>query len=186
MNQHFKIVKMKTKNFFRPLVLFLVVSSFSLVADAQKNNLSDPQVAHAAVTANQIDIAYADIAKQRSQNAAVIEFAATMQRDHAAVIQQAASLAKKLNVTPAPNRVSSQLLKNAERTKRNLMSLTGKKFDKAYINNEVIYHKAVISAVETVLIPETENIELKNLLQAVLPALRAHLAHAEMLQKNQK
>jgi putative membrane protein len=50
----------------------------------------------------------------------------------------------------------------------------------------VIYHKAVISAVETVLIPETENIELKNLLQAVLPALRAHLAHAEMLQKNQK
>jgi len=40
--------------------------------------------------------------------------------------------------------------------------------------------------VEGLLIPETENAELKTLLQNVVPALKAHLAHAEMVQKNMK
>jgi hypothetical protein len=44
----------------------------------------------------------------------------------------------------------------------------------------------VIGAVESLLIPETENAELKALLQNVLPALKAHLEHAEMLQKKIK
>lgn len=52
-----------------------------------------------------------------------------------------------------------------------------------YIDNEVSYHKAVISAVEGVLIPETENSELKELLQSIVPALKTHLEHAEMVQK---
>jgi len=38
--------------------------------------------------------------------------------------------------------------------------------------------------VEGLLIPESENSELKALLQNVVPALKAHLGHAEMLQKN--
>jgi putative membrane protein len=47
-----------------------------------------------------------------------------------------------------------------------------------------VYHKAVISVIETVLIPEAQNAELKSLLQKVLPAFHAHLEHAEMIQKN--
>ena len=64
-----------------------------------------------------------------------------------------------------------------------LRSKSNKDFDKAYIDNEVGYHKAVIAAVEGLLIPEAENKELKELLQAVVPALKTHLAHAEMVQK---
>jgi putative membrane protein len=41
----------------------------------------------------------------------------------------------------------------------------------------------VISAVEGLLIPETENSELKELLQNVVPSLKVHLQHAEMVQK---
>jgi putative membrane protein len=64
-----------------------------------------------------------------------------------------------------------------------LESKSGKAFDKAYIDNEVAYHKAVISVIETVLIPQSQNAELKGLLQKVLPAFHAHLEHAEMIQK---
>jgi putative membrane protein len=64
-----------------------------------------------------------------------------------------------------------------------LLAKSAEGFDKAYIDNEVAYHKAVISTVETVLIPQTANAELKALLQQVLPTLRAHLEHAEMVQK---
>jgi len=63
-----------------------------------------------------------------------------------------------------------------------LRSKSGQAFNKAYIDNEVAYHKAVIAAVKDLLIPETENKELKDLLQNVAPALQTHLDHAIMLQ----
>ena len=43
-----------------------------------------------------------------------------------------------------------------------LESKSGDAFNKAYVDNEVAYHKAVIDAVEGLLIPETDNAELKS------------------------
>jgi putative membrane protein len=145
--------------------------------------LSDPQVAHTAVTANQIDIDAGELAKEKSKNPEVIKFAQTMINDHKAVIQQASDLAKRLGVTPIENDLSNKLLADAKKTKESLKVKNGQDFDKAYIDNEVAYHKAVIAAVEGILIPETENVELKGLLEKVLPALQAHLHHAEMIQQ---
>ena len=157
------------------------------IASAQdKVQLSDAEVAAVAVAANQIDIDYAAIAKQKSKNAEVIKFAETMQRDHKAVIAQAAALVKKLGVTPMDNALSKKLLADAAKTMKTLRATSAKSFDKAYVDNEVAYHKAVIAAVEGLLIPETENAELKALLTGVVPALQAHLHHAEMLQKQIK
>lgn len=158
---------------------------FSFSAAAQPAlKLSDPEVASVAVTANQIDIDYAQIALTKSKTQDVLNFARTMANDHKAVIAQAVALAGKLKVTPQTNSLTQKLLADAAKTKKILRSKKGKAFDKAYIDNEVAYHKAVIGAVESVLIPETENAELKALLQNVLPALRTHLSHAEMLQKS--
>jgi putative membrane protein len=157
---------------------------FSVPAIAQdKPRLSDAEVAYVAVVANQIDISYAEIAKEKSKDPEVIKFAETMERDHKAVIAKAAALAKRLGVTPKENAVSQSLLNNAEKTKKTLRGQSSLAFDRTYIDNEVAYHKAVIEAVEGLLIPETENAELKQLLQNVVPALKAHLMHAEMLQK---
>jgi len=151
---------------------------------AQSNpELTDPEVASVAVVANQIDVSYAEIAKKKSKNAEVLKFAQTMMNDHNAVIGQAVALAKKLGVTPKDNPVSQQLLADAEKTKKMLNTKSGNAFDKAYADNEVAYHKAVISAVEDLLIPQTDNTELKDLLTGVVPVLKTHLGHAEMVQK---
>ena len=109
-----------------------------------------------------------------------------MINDHNAVINKAVALVTKLNVTPKNNAVSQQMTDNAAKTRKMLESKSAKDFDKSYIDNEVAYHKAVISAVETVLIPQTQNAELKELLQQVVPALKTHLSHAEMVQANLK
>jgi putative membrane protein len=156
----------------------------SMPAFAQKDTkLSDAEIASVAVTANQIDINYAKIAKEKSKNVEVLKFAKTMTDDHTAIINQAVALVTKLKVTPKDNAVSKQLLSDAEKTKKMLRSKSAKTFDKAYIDNEVAVHKAVIGTVESLLIPQSQNAELKKLLQDVVPALKAHLAHAEMLQK---
>ena len=170
---------------FMALATTVILSTvmLSVPVFAQENpKLSDAEVASVAVVANQIDINYGEIAKERSKNADILKFAETMISDHKAVIAQAAALVKKLGVTPKDNAVSKKLLADAEKTRKTLRSKSGKAFDKAYIDNEVAYHKAVIAAVEGLLIPETDNKELKDLLQNVVPALKTHLEHAIMVQ----
>ncbi len=180
---------MKMFNFLSKTTLCLVVSTalLSMNADAQKTQkLTDPEIASVAVTANQIDIDYAKIAQNKSKNADVLKFAATMAKDHQAVIDQAVALVTKLKVTPKTNATTKSFLAGAAKTKAMLNSKSGKAFDKAYVDNEVAYHKAAIDAVENVLIPGSSNAELKSLLQSAVPLFKAHLAHAEMVQKNLK
>jgi putative membrane protein len=176
---------MKINTSFTLLAVTAIVSTviFSAPAFAQeKTKLSDAEVASVAVVANQIDIRYGEIAMKKSKNEDVLRFAETMINDHQAVIAQAAALVKKLGVTPKDNAVSQKLLADAEKTANALLSTTGETFNRAYVDNEVAYHKSVISAVEDLLIPETDNKELKGLLRNVVPALRTHLNHAIMVQ----
>lgn len=161
------------------LSAFLYAGAFA--QDAPK--LTDPEIAHIAVTANQIDVNYAGIAKATSKNKDVLHFAETMERDHGGTIKQAEALAKKLNVTPKDNAMSKSLMEGAAKETKALKALKGAAFDKAYIDNEVAYHKAVLDAIKTALIPQTQNSELKGLLEAVLPVVETHLGHAEMIQK---
>lgn len=162
------------------LALFL----FLLPINAQESpKLSDPEIASVAVVANQIDIDFANIALKKSKNKEVLDFAKRMVEDHKAVIAQAVALVTKLGVDPKDNAVSQSLLKDAEATKVTLNKTSKKEFDKIYIDNEVAYHEKVIGAVNGLLIPESNNRELKELLEAVVPALEAHLGHAQMIQK---
>lgn len=178
-----KMIKSLTSKAILSMALSVVFVSASF---AQAPKLTDPEIASVAVTANQIDINYAAVAQKKSKNAEVLKFAETMTNDHKAVIAQAVALVTKLKVTPKDNDISKKLLADAEKTKKTLLSKSGKAFDKAYIDNEVAYHKAVIAAVETLLIPSAKNQELKSLLEKVVPALKTHLGHAEMLQKHFK
>ena len=154
----------------------------ALPAQSAATDLSDPEVAHVAVTANSIDIDLAKLAQPRIHNPAVKQFATTMITDHSAVNAQAAALATKLGVTPQDNAVSQSLLTGATEARATIEPLKGKAFDKAYIDREVGYHQAVLDALDTLLIPTTENPELKQLLLDVRPAIAAHLEHAKRLQ----
>lgn len=159
---------------------FVMVSSLSF--GQEKPQLNDLEIASVAVVANQIDISYAEVALKKSKNKEIRDFATRMKEDHQAVISQAVALVKKLNVSPKDNAVSQSLLQSADKTKAMLEAKSAREFDKAYIDNEVAYHKAVIAAVKDLLIPQAKNTELKALLEAVLPALEMHLSHAEMVQ----
>ena len=150
-------------------------------APAATPDLSDPEVAHVAVTANAIDIELAQFAQTRTRTAAIRQFAQTMINDHTAVNGQATALAGKLGVTPADNAVSQSLLTGAAQARQGLESLQGAAFDRNYMDREIGYHQAVLDAIDKLLVPTTENAELKNLLVAVRPAIAAHLEHAKQI-----
>jgi len=142
---------------------------------------TDPQIAHIAYTAGTIDIEAAKQAIKKSKNKEVVAFAKDMVRDHEAVNKQALDLVKKLKVTPEDNATSKSLTKAAKAERAKLAKLKGAAFDKAYVDNEVAYHKQVDSALETLLIPSATNAELKSLLETGLKIFQGHEQHAEMV-----
>jgi putative membrane protein len=142
---------------------------------------NDAQIAHIAYTAGQIDVDAATQALAKSKNEDVRSFAQEMLRDHTAVNKQALALVTKLNVTPQDNDTSRALSKQAKEERDKLAKLNGAEFDKAYVANEVAYHNTVNSALETTLIPDATNPELKSLLQIGLKLFQGHQEHAEHL-----
>src|SRR5690606_25913591 len=83
-------------------------------AEAAPPSLTDPQIAHVAVTANAIDAELAGLVESRTTEEGVRAFARTMINDHTAVNEQAAALARRLGVTPEDNAVSQSLRSDAD------------------------------------------------------------------------
>lgn len=148
---------------------------------AQGAGPTDPQIAHIAYTAGQLDIKAAKQALSKSKNKDVRAFAEGMVNDHTAVNKKALDLVKKLKVTPEDNDTSRGLSKAAADKRAELSKLKGAEFDKDYIANEVAYHKTVNGALETTLIPSASNPELKSLLQTGLKIFQGHQQHAEQV-----
>ena len=148
-------------------------------ASAQDAKPNDAQIAHIAYTAGQIDIKAAELALRKSKNKEVRDFAENMIHDHKAVNDQALALVKKLKVAPQDNGTSKALTKQANAKEAELKKLSGAAFDKAYADNEVAYHKTVNGALESTLIPDASNPELKELLTTGLKIFQGHEQHAE-------
>ena len=94
-----------------------VVAALSLLSGAAwaqpAAKPTDPQIAHIAYTAGQIDIEAAQQALKKTKNKEVRDFANNMVKDHTAVNKQALALVRKLKVTPADNDTSRSLVKSA-------------------------------------------------------------------------
>src|SRR5213593_1283735 len=148
------------------IAVALAASLFLVSASAQdKGGPSDPQIAGIVVAADQIDIDAGKLAKSRTKNKQVSEFAQLMITDHTAVNKQASALAKKLGVKPEESATSQSLKSAARKNVANLKTLKG-------------------AAIDKVLIPNARNAELKDLITKVRPAIAAHLEHAKMVQSS--
>jgi putative membrane protein len=157
----------------------LAIASAAVAQPAPAPN--DAQIAHIAYTADVIDVAAAKQALAKSQNPAVRAFAEEMVRDHTAVNDRAIALVTRLKVTPQPNATSTSLTEAADAKRAELDKLTGAAFDRAYVQNEVAYHRTVNGALGGTLIPNARNPELKALLQTGLKLFQEHETHAEHL-----
>lgn len=149
---------------------------------AQSAPPSDPQIAAIVVTANQVDIDAGKLATTKAQSKEVKKFAQQMVTDHTGVNDSATALAKKLKLTPENNPTADSLKADGDANLAKLKGLSGKQFDRAYVDHEVVYHQNVIEALDKTIIPNAKNEELKALLVRVRPAFDAHLEQAKHLQ----
>jgi len=101
---------------------------------------------------------------------------------HRASQKQIADLTASLGVTLDPSEDSRSLDTSGKENLKNLQSLEGAAFDKAYIDQEVSFHQTVADSISQTLIPNARNKELKDLLEQTLSVVRAHLENAKTIQ----
>lgn len=153
---------------------------------AQSAAPNDAQIAGIVVAADTIDIQAGKLAKSKANSKEVKEFAQQMVTDHTGVNKQASALAKKLHLKPEESDASKSLKDSAKSEMDKLKGLKGADFDKAYVDNEVTYHQAVLDTIDKTLIPNAKNAQLKSLVEKVRPAIEAHLQHARQIQSTLK
>lgn len=158
-----------------------LAAALPLAAHAQNGGLTDAGIVGIFDAANTWDIATGGAAGKKASRADVREFGAQLARDHKTVRAQGRALAAKLGVTPTPVARDFALLKNYEAAMKQLAGLQGAEFDKAFLEYEIGYHKAVIDAVTKQFLPAIQNAELKAFVEKVAPAFVAHLKMAENL-----
>ena len=130
---------------------------------------------------NGADSSFGSVAATKGTNASVKAFGKEMMRDHHKLRADGQALAKKLGVTPeAPSNDDSKAQYDKTMSLYN-GATKGKDFDKAYIDNEVTYHTAVLETATNAM-NAAQNAELKNFIQKAAPAIQAHLDNAKSIQ----
>src|SRR5689334_7663500 len=125
--------------------------ALAFAASASAQGINDAQIASIVVTANQVDIDAGKLAAANGTNPEVKAFGQQMADQHASVNKQASDLVTRLKVTPEDNPTAQSLKAGGDKNVAKLKSLKGAEFDKAYIDNEVAYHQAVLDAVDKTL-----------------------------------
>ena len=160
-------------------VLTLAVASSFAFSRSSTPALNDPTI---VAIFDAADIETGSLAAEQGGSKEVRDFGAMLARDHKTVRQQGRDLATRLHVTPTPPANDQSAVDHAAAMKR-LRGLHGAEFDHAFLQHEVAFHKAVIDAVTSTLLPAIQNAELKDLVVKVAPAFQAHMLAADNLDK---
>ena len=179
-------------------ILSLLMLALIITACASRENESAPEASSAAsttaapmndaeivnllMTVNTEEMNLAKLGKKQAQNKRVREFAAHMMNRHAKNNDEATKLRDreqiKLSETTPSNRVKIVTEESIELMKK----MKGKDFDRAYMEVQVDLHQKTLEKLETSLIPNAQNMELKTMLQKTKGEVEQHLQMAQTLQ----
>ena len=160
-----------------PLALTFPAGAACAQADTGPDDATIVAIFDAANTA---DMETGQLAAERSRSQEVKDYGAMLVRNHRQVRQMGRDLAAKLGVTPTPPK-DDQGARDHALAMRRLREVPAADFDRAFLQHEVAFHKAVLDAMNSTLIPAIDNAELKELVEKVAPAFQAHMMAAQAL-----
>jgi len=141
---------------------------------------SDEQIAWTLLNANSSDSALGAQAKRLGKSADVRAFGDHMVKDHGKNNQELRALLKQQSITVRAGSDSAMNASEASQTQAQLD--TTKAFDAAYISRAAEMHRNLLQKLDSTMIPQAKNADLKAHLQKTRPDVAEHLKRAEELQ----
>jgi putative membrane protein len=143
--------------------------------------LTDANIFALLDEANAADSAGGNLASTKGTAASVKEFGRTMMKDHHALRKGGQDLAKKLKITPAPP-ANDTLPAAAQKMADNMKAQPkGAAWDKAYIDNEIALHQAVLALLSAGQ-AAAQDTSLKAAIVKAQPLIQGHLTKAQDIQ----
>jgi putative membrane protein len=130
-----------------------------------------------AIEGNLAEIKVGQLAQQKGATQGVRQFGTVLEQDHSTANSQAMTAASSMGVTPP-----SQPSPKEQAIYRHLASLSGAKFDKAFIKAMVKDHRKDIAEFRKE--AKASNSPAASYAQASLPTLQKHLRMAESLERH--
>ena len=143
--------------------------------------LSDAEVAAVLRAANTGEVEQGELAMMQASNDDVVAYATRMVDEHTAANMRLADLVDAESIEPEENALSEQLTAETMNILAELEDESGMDFDLAYMEAQRTVHAQVLEIADEVLLPSTQNADLRAELQMLRPAVADHLADAEAL-----
>jgi putative membrane protein len=143
--------------------------------------LTNDQILEVTHTANDAEIAQAELAHAKSRDGRVQKLAAQMLRDHTEAENKGEALARKESLSREPSPQSIELEADAARATHSLRQQSGSQFDRSYLDVQVREHRAVLDLLGSTLIPSSTDPDVTAYLHDVKATVAEHLERARSL-----
>lgn len=144
--------------------------------------LSDAEVLGLLATANDAEINAGQVAITKGQKQEVKDFGLKMVTDHTANNLKIKETELKSSLSRVDSDASRELKKNADAAIDNLKNAKDADFDKTYIDGQVMMHQELLTSLDTSLIPNAQNADVKAYLTDTRAAVESHLKDAQAIQ----
>lgn len=143
--------------------------------------LSDEQIAQVFLTANEGEITQSRMILNDSQSEDVKSFARHMVEEHSANSGKLRNLIRDNGFTVSESDMNRDLKNEADRMSSQLKDAEGAEVDRVYSQNAVLMHKNLLHRIDTQLLPNAKNPELKNYVKETREHVAKHLESAKKL-----
>ncbi len=150
----------------------------------QEQQLGDNQIVKIMMTVDKGEIAAAQEAKGKKVSPSVEVYAKYLIQQHQRNLEELTELAKQLGLRPKESAISNSLATNGKHGLKALGKLQGRAFDKAYIDAMVKGHQEGLELIDTKVLPQTKNPQLKAFVEQFRDIVSEHLEKGLEIQIN--
>lgn len=158
-----------------------VVQTVPAPARVAPRGLPDARIAAIVMDVNRSEIREAQLALAHSRNPRVRAYAQHIIRDHSMLNNTLVQVARAEGIRPMEGRMAMRMRSNDQLQYRQLASLSGPAFDRAYMDAQINAHRRAINAMDRRLVPDAHSPQLRVALQQARPEMVAHLQTAERI-----
>jgi putative membrane protein len=157
---------------------FVHASEAKAAPAVSPRSLDDSQIVDYVFDVNRAELAAADATVAKLTAVPVWELALRMRVEHSDIQRKFRSL----EIAPEDSQIGQQVTTGSEKNVARLRGLAGRDLEKAYLDNEIRFHKSLLAALDDTLLPSATNDKLKVRLAELRAETAAHLGHAEYIQ----
>ncbi|MCH9609945.1 MAG: hypothetical protein S4CHLAM45_13290 [Chlamydiales bacterium] len=177
------------KNSFCPPIFLSILLGLASACTNQTQlsskepQLSDNQIVQVMLTVDKLEIDLSEETLKKDVVPPVAAYARYLIDQHHNSMVELTQLAKKLEIAPEESPLSDKLTADRKKIAASLEQLKGKELDDTFIDTMVKSHRAGLHLIDTVLLPEAKNTQLKDFIATFRAMVHNHLERALALQK---